>query len=226
MLALLVSAFPAAWLAFAEQAQPTEADEFSDRDREFLFTIRYANLWEIPMGDLAVRRGNSDNVREVGRTINTDHKALNIQVEELARQFDVDLPDAPKSSHQQWMDEISAATGDEFDRIFANRLRAAHGSVFGLIAEVRAGTRNDTIREFATAANTVVMKHMTILEGTGHVTSEGLFSEASARASGNPENQLGGSDLALAGILGIFVVGATLGLVRTFSSSAHGAADR
>ncbi|MCT2585864.1 DUF4142 domain-containing protein [Actinophytocola gossypii] len=220
LLALLVSAFPAAWLAFAEQprqAQQPDGDEFSDRDREFLFTIRFANLWEIPMGDLAAQRGNSENVREVGRTINADHKQLNVQIEELAQQFGVDLPDAPKANHQQWMDEISAATGDEFDRVFANRLRAAHGTVFGLIAEVRAGTRNDTIREFATSANTVVMKHMTILEGTGHVTAEGLFSEASARSADNPENTLGGSDLALAGILGVFVVGATLGLVRGFS---------
>jgi putative membrane protein len=227
LLAIMVSAFPAAWLAFAEpakQAQPAESNELSTRDREFLVTIRFANLWEIPMGDLATERGNSEKVREVGRTLFTDHTQLNVDIEKLAQQFNVDLPDEPSSKTQQWMDEISAVSGDEFDRVFANRLRAAHGTVFGLIAEVRAGTQNDTIREFATAANGIVMKHMTILEGTGHVTANGMFGEASARGMGNPENQLGGSDLALAGILGVFAVGATLGLVRTFSS--HGATER
>ncbi|OLF17287.1 DUF4142 domain-containing protein [Actinophytocola xanthii] len=220
VLAILLSAFPAAWLAFAQPAQ-TNSKELDARDREFLFTIKFANLWEIPMGDLAAERGNSEKVREVGRTLSTDHKQLEVQIAEIAEEFGVDLPDAPGSKQQQWMDEISAASGDDFDRVFANRLRAAHGSVFGLVAEVRAGTRNDTIRDFAQAANDIVMKHMTILEGTGHVMSNGLFGEASARSLDNPENQLGGSDLALAGILGVFAVGATLGLVRTFS--AHGA---
>jgi putative membrane protein len=223
LLAILLSAFPAAWLAFAQPAQ-TNSKELDQRDREFLFTIRFANLWEIPMGDLAEERGNSEKVREVGRTLSTDHTQLNVQIEEIAEQFGVDLPDEPSSKTQQWMDEISAASGDDFDRVFANRLRAAHGTVFGLVAEVRAGTRNDTIRNFAQAANDIVMRHMTILEGTGHVMSTGLFGEASARSLDNPENQLGGTDLALAGILGVFAVGATLGLVRTFS--AHGAGDR
>jgi putative membrane protein len=220
ILAILLSAFPAAWLAFAQPAQ-TNSKELDARDREFLFTIKFANLWEIPMGDLAAERGNSEKVREVGRTLSTDHKQLEVQIGEISEEFGVDLPKVPGSKQRQWMDEISAASGDDFDRVFANRLRAAHGTVFGLVAEVRAGTRNDTIRDFAQAANDIVMKHMTILEGTGHVMSNGLFGEASARSMDNPENQLGGSDLALAGILGVFAVGATLGLVRTFS--AHGA---
>lgn len=221
LLAILVSAFPAAWLALAEQPQgqgQASSDELSARDREFLVTIKFANLWEIPMGDLAAERGNSDKVKDVGRTLSTDHTQLDVAVDELAAGFGVTLPDVPGSKQQQWMDEISAATGDDFDRVFANRLRAAHGSVFGLVSEVRAGTRNDQIRAFATTANTVVMKHMSILEGTGHVMSNGLFAEASARTTDNPENQLGGSDLALAGILGVFAAGATIGLVRSFSS--------
>ncbi|WP_084736066.1 DUF4142 domain-containing protein [Actinophytocola xinjiangensis] len=232
LVAVLLSAFPAAWIALAEQpqaqaqqqAQQAGSTELDARDREFLFTIRFANLWEIPMGDLAAERGNSDKVKEVGRVISADHTKLNVDIEEMAQRFGVDLPSSPTSKQKQWMEEITAASGDEFDRVFANRLRAAHGSVFGLVAEVRAGTRNDEIRTFAQAANDIVMRHMTILEGTGHVMPTGLFSEASARTLDNPENQLGGGDLALTGIIGVLALGATLGLVRTFSS--HGAAER
>ena len=224
LVAIVVSAFPAAWIAFAEQGQPVSSSELDPRDREFLFTIRFANLWEIPMGELAAERGNSEKTREVGRTLLADHTQLNIDIEKYAQKYDVDLPDEASSKTKQWMDEIRAASGDDFDRVFANRLRAAHGTVFGLIAEVRAGTRNDDIRAFAQAANDIVLKHMTILEGTGHVMSTGLYAEASARTMDNPENQLGGSDFVLAGIIGVFALGATLGLVRTFSS--HGAAER
>jgi putative membrane protein len=224
LVAILLSAFPAAWIAFAEQGKQVASDELDARDREFLFTIRFANLWEIPMGKLATERGKSEKTKLAGQTMFNDHTQLNIDIEKMARKYGVELPDEASSKQKQWMTEITAARGDDFDRVFANRLRAAHGSVFGLVAEVRAGTRNDEIRQFAQTANDIVMTHMSLLEGTGHVSSSGLFAEASSRTLDNPENQLGASDFMFAGILGVFALGATLVLVRTFSS--HGAAER
>lgn len=222
LLAVIGAGFPAAWLAFADQPAPSQpsAAPLDSRDREFLTVIRFVNLWEIPMGQLAAERGNSQKTKEVGATLAEDHIQLNSTVETLAGQFGVPLPDQPTSQQQGWMAEISSKSGDEFDRTFANRLRAAHGSVFGLVAEVRAGTRNDVIRGFAQQANNVVMKHMTLLEGTGHVMPTGMFSEASSRTPNNPENSLSRSDLVLAAVLGTIVLVATLGFVRTISS--HG----
>jgi hypothetical protein len=147
------------------------------------------------MGKLATERGNSQRVRDTG---------------------------AP--STQGWMNEISSKTGDDFDKTFADRLRAAHGTVFGLIAEVRAGTRNTVMRDFATQANEIVMKHMTLLEGTGRVSADhGMFAEAGARQITYPENTLTRGDLLLAGLVAVLMAAATIGIVRTFS--AHGTAE-
>ena len=59
----------------------------------------------------------------------------------------------------------------EFDRIFANLLRASHGKIFATIAEVRAGTQNDLIRRHARQANQTVLDHLEVLEDTGFVDS-------------------------------------------------------
>lgn len=59
--------------------------------------------------------------------------------------------------------------GADFDRVFTARLRDAHGKVFTFVSAVRADTRNSLIRDFAGQAVDVVMKHMTLLEGTGLV---------------------------------------------------------
>ena len=51
-----------------------------------------------------------------------------------------------------------------------------------MIAEVRAGTNNKTILDFATQANDIVLKHMTLPEATGYVDAEsGHFAEAGSR---------------------------------------------
>ena len=226
-LVLLGAACPAVGVAMASasQAQPDQQraqQTLSDLDREFLTVINFANLWEIPMGKLATERGNSQAVRDTGAVLFADHTKLDTVVNQLADRFGVRLPDQPSSSTQGWMNEISSKTGDDFDKTFADRLRAAHGTVFGLIAEVRAGTRNAVIRDFATQANEIVMKHMTLLEGTGHVTAEhGMFAEAAARQPSYPENTLTRGDLLLAGLVAVLMAAATIGIVRTFSAPGH-----
>jgi predicted outer membrane protein len=223
-LVLLGAACPAVGMAMASasQAQPDQQrarQTLSDLDREFLTVINFANLWEMPMGKLATERGNSQAVRDTGAVLAADHTKLDGVVHQLADKFGVQLPDRPSSSTQAWMNEISSKTGEDFDIAFANRLRAAHGTVFGLIAEVRSGTRNPVIRDFATQANDIVMKHMTLLEGTGHVSADhGMFAEAAARQISYPENTLTRGDLLLAGVVAVLMAAATIGIVRTFSA--------
>src|SRR5262249_53491723 len=163
----------------------------------------------------AQQRGTTDAVKLAGSTMLTDHTQLNTAVKQMADKYGVQLPDQPTSSQQSWIKEISSKNGKEFDQTFANRLRAAHGTVFGLIAEVRAGTRNDDIRAFATTANTIVMKHMTLLEATGLVSPDtGMFAEASARTLDRPENQVGSNGLVLALVLGVVMLALTLLVIR------------
>ena len=223
LLVLLGAACPAVGVAMASASQPQpdqqRAQTLSALDREFLTVINFANLWEIPMGKLATERGNSQAVRDTGAVLFADHTRLDTVVNQLADRFGVALPDKPSSSTQGWMNEISSKTGDDFDKTFADRLRAAHGTVFGLIAEVRAGTRNPVIRDFASQANEIVMKHMTLLEGTGHVSANhGMFAEAAARQTSYPENTLTGGDLLLALVVAALMAAATIGIVRTFSA--------
>jgi putative membrane protein len=223
-LVVLGAACPALGFAVVSQAQPQTAQQSAQQglsalDKEFLVVINFANLWEVPMGDLAAERGTTQRVRDVGATIAADHRTLTTAVKDVAGRFGVPLTETPSSSTQKWMDEIGAASGEAFDRAFADRLRGAHGTVFGLIAEIRAGTRNSVIRDFATQANTIVMKHMTLLESTGDVPLDhGMFAEAAARSYNSPENSLSGGDLLLGVVVAALMMAATIGVVRTFST--------
>jgi predicted outer membrane protein len=143
-------------------------------DRDLLVRVRQAGLWEGPAGDMAQTRAASEKVKDVGVHLKADHLALDTQVRAVAAQLGVSLPDKPNTDQQGWLAELSSKQGPDFDRTFADRLRAAHGKVFSVVAAVRAGTRNDTIRAFAQTGITVVMKHMTLLEGIGLVNYEAL----------------------------------------------------
>jgi predicted outer membrane protein len=143
-------------------------------DRDLLAKVRMAGLWEQPTGQQAEQQADSPQVREVGRHLASEHATLDAADRKVADQLGVLLPTSPNSQQLGWMREISAQTGTDYDRMVVQRLREAHGIVLPLIAEVRVGTRNSLIREFATTANEYVTRHIGYLESTGLVDYNAL----------------------------------------------------
>jgi len=138
-------------------------------DRDLLAKVRMAGLWEQPTGQQAEQQAASPQVREVGRHVASEHATLDADVRAVADKLGVLLPTSPSAQQLGWMKEISAQTGSDYDRMFIQRLREAHGNVLALIAQVRAGTRNSVIRAFATTANDFVSRHIGYLESTALV---------------------------------------------------------
>ncbi len=141
----------------------------SAADEDFLIKVRLAGLWEIPAGDMAQEKSGSARIRSIGEDIAAQHVVLDKLVRDAAGKLDVELPDKPNSDQQKWLAEMRDAEGRDFDRIYIDRLRAAHGKIFPAIATIRASTRNDTVRKLAQRANQFVATHLTLLESSGIV---------------------------------------------------------
>uniref|UniRef100_UPI00117789DD DUF4142 domain-containing protein n=1 Tax=Crossiella equi TaxID=130796 RepID=UPI00117789DD len=117
--------------------EQTEWGPLGPADRDLLVKVRQAGLWEMPMGDEAQVRAAAPRVKEVGRLIMKDHEVLDTRVKKVAETLAVELPAEANADQQGWMAELRAVTGPEFDQLFADRLRAAHGKVFTVVAAVR-----------------------------------------------------------------------------------------
>ncbi len=173
-------------LADPGPVQQTPLGPITEQDKELLVKVRLAGLWEMPMGEEATKRAASQRVKDVGAQLASDHMFLDERVLRLAGQLDVPLPDEPNADQQSWMAEMRSLEGAAFDDSFANRLRAAHGSIFPVVGTVRANTRNEAIRQFAQVCNQIVLKHMTLLESTNMVTDMGLSKPVAAGAQPVP----------------------------------------
>ncbi|GIE50754.1 DUF4142 domain-containing protein [Actinoplanes nipponensis] len=143
--------------------------DVSDADRDFAVKVRLAGLWEIPAGEMAQEKSGDPRIQAIGRDIAAQHVALDKLVRDAAKKLDVALPSKPNADQQGWLAEMRDAEGEDFDRIYIDRLRAAHGKIFPAIATIRASTRNDTVRKLAQRTNQFVMTHMTLLESSGIV---------------------------------------------------------
>jgi putative membrane protein len=155
-------------------------------DIDFVTRVRLAGLWEIPAGQMAQQKSANPRIQEIGRTISAQHVALDELDRAAAKKLDIDLPGKPNADQQKWLGEMRDAEGEEFDQIYIDRLRAAHGKIFPAIATIRASTRNDTVRKLAQQANQFVMTHMTLLESSGIVDFQGLPTVPPPSASAAP----------------------------------------
>jgi len=186
-------------------------------DRDFLVKVRLAGLWEGPAGKMAQTRAGDQRVKEVGAQLAADHVGLDDAVRKAAQQLGVVLPNEPNSDQQGWLKEMTnAKTPAEFDSVFANRLRAAHGKVFALISSVRAGTRNDLIREFAQTGINVVMKHMTLLESIGNVDFQALPEPVAAAPAAKPAEPGNWRPDAVWGVAGLALIVGAIAAFRIF----------
>ncbi|HST85926.1 MAG TPA: DUF4142 domain-containing protein [Kineosporiaceae bacterium] len=152
----------------------TEETPLTAADRDLVVKVRLAGLWEIPAGKMAMTKGVAPRVRQIGQMIASQHVRLDALDREAAKEVNVALPNVPTAEQRRWLDEMTDASGTDFDDIFVQRLRAAHGKIFPAIGAVRASTENETVRKLAQSANAFVLTHLTLLESTGLVRYEEL----------------------------------------------------
>jgi hypothetical protein len=176
---------------------------------------------------MAVEKGGRVRVRQVGGEIAKQHAQLDKLVVDAANKLNHQLPNEPNTDQQKWLAEMEEAkAGTDFDQVFVDRLRAAHGKIFPVIGGVRSGTRNDVVRKLAADANGFVLTHLTLLESTGLVkysdlplppepaqaanaqAASGILSGAEARAS------IGGIDPAVIWV--VLLVALVAGGATTF----------
>jgi len=163
------------------------AGDVSAADRDFVIKVRLAGLWEIPASNMAQTKSDDPKIVAVGKAIAAQHVVLDKLDIDAAKKLGMELPNEPNGDQQGWLAEMrNATTSAQFDQIYVDRLRAAHGKIFPAIGTIRASTRNDSVRKLAQEANQFVLTHITLLESSGIVDYGSLPSAPPPAANKGP----------------------------------------
>ncbi|KAJ3118410.1 hypothetical protein HDU96_001928 [Phlyctochytrium bullatum] len=144
----------------------TDFGPLDDADRFLVNGVRIAGLWEEPASRDAATIASCPKTKEIAALIQADHIFLDEASKEVSDVLKIPITDKLPDNIARFMQEMACMEGLDYDTVYAQRLRQAHGNIFLAIAQIRTRTRNNLIRQFATIANTVVMSHMQRLEAT------------------------------------------------------------
>lgn len=141
----------------------------TESDRDFVVKVRAAGLWEYPVGQLGLQKGNTAALITASRHLIDGHSALDSTCRKIAPMLNIMLPNVASPQQQGFVSALTADTREQFDSDFANILRMTHGSIFNTVAKIRSTTKNTLVRALADQANDTVLDHITVMERTGLV---------------------------------------------------------
>ncbi len=96
------------------------------RDKMFLRKAAEGGMAEIQLGQLALQKSNSDDVKQFAQKMIDDHTTLNNSMKPIADQMGVPTPTKLARPDQAEYDKLSGMSGDDFDKEYLGYMSKDH----------------------------------------------------------------------------------------------------
>lgn len=171
----LIAAIAAAFLltvpvqaqdATAENTAAIEAMSKVTAAADFIRSASMSDLFEIQSGQLAQTKAGSDNARTLAKMLVDDHTAARLDLMELARGAGVTAqpPRSLDERHQKLIDELTQASGTDFDKTFGRVQAQAHREALALFQAYAANGDAVQLKAFAMKTVPILQAHLDMAE--------------------------------------------------------------
>jgi putative membrane protein len=142
-------------------AQKKAAEGKTMTDQQFVDFAGQTDMVEANIGQLAQNTGESQQVKDFGQTLVTDHTSDYQQLSATAKQANLNVPTAIDAEHNKMMVEpFQKLKGAAFDHKFAHEMVAGHTKAIEVYKKEAADAQNDAIKQYAQTALPVLEKHL------------------------------------------------------------------
>ncbi|HEX2218901.1 MAG TPA: DUF4142 domain-containing protein [Gemmatimonadales bacterium] len=131
-------------------------------DSTFVQQAGSGGLAEVQLGKLAQRKGASEEVKQFGQRMVTDHTKSNQELATAAQNAGLNVPSAPLPKHQKKMDKLSGKSGAEFDKAYMSAMVNDHTKQLELFRQEAQSGQAESLRELASQTVPVLEQHLTL----------------------------------------------------------------
>jgi putative membrane protein len=131
-----------------------------NQDDLFLKEAASVGLAETRLGRLALERGTTSEVRELGRRVVEDHAEAKEELSRIAEVKDVGLPRRPERRSRKLLARLARLSGGEFDREYLQATIEEHRRSLARFRERAKNATYPDVRVFAGRTATVLERHL------------------------------------------------------------------
>lgn len=130
-------------------------------DQQFVNFAAQTDMVEANLGQLAQSVGSSQQVKDYGQMLATDHTNDFSQLSSVAQQANLTVPNAIDSEHNRAMiGPFQKLKGAAFDHRFASEMVAGHTKAIATYKKEAADAQNPALKSYAEQALPVLQKHL------------------------------------------------------------------
>ena len=129
-------------------------------DSQFLTKAAEGGKAEVELGNLALQKASSADVKQFAQRMVDDHTKANQQLEQVASKANITVPTSLNAKDQALKDKLSSLSGDQFDKAYMrNMVRDHRKDVHEFQMEANNGTNSD-IKQFAQQTLPTLQEHL------------------------------------------------------------------
>ena len=133
-------------------------------DKAFVSKALEGGLAEVQLGQLAAQKSQSDDVKQFGQKMVTDHTQMGDQMKPVAQQLGVVPPSQPSKKVRKEMQRLQGLSGQDFDREYIRMMVMDHRQDLKDFKHEAASANDPKVKDAATQDVEVISQHLQMIE--------------------------------------------------------------
>jgi putative membrane protein len=158
----------------------------SDYDKQFLQQAADGGLAEVELGQLAVQKAASDDVKKFGQRMVDDHSKANQQLQQIASSNGVQLPQQPSAGYGNTKQMLSGLSGQAFDIFYLNIMLKDHNDDVAAFTRENLISQNPAVKSFASSTLPVLQDHLNTVTSIITAQNKNTQSTSASTATTTP----------------------------------------
>jgi putative membrane protein len=161
---LTVVACLAAFNFASSPAAAAEKSTVSTADTAFVMKAAQGGMTEVQLGQLAADKGTSQDVKDFGSKMVTDHGKANDELKSISSSKGITVPDKLDTKHQAMVDKLNGMSGAAFDKAYVHAMVAAHKKDDALFTKEASSGQDADVKAFAAKIDETVKMHLSMIQ--------------------------------------------------------------
>ena len=129
-------------------------------EKEFLANAGRGGMLEVQLGNLATQKASSNDVKQFGERMATDHGQLGQKLQQLSSNLNVTLPQDLKPEQQAIVSRLEKLSGKAFDREYMKEMVSDHIKDISEFERAASQATNADIKQFVSEALPTLRDHL------------------------------------------------------------------
>jgi putative membrane protein len=130
-------------------------------DQQFVNFAAQTDMVEANLGQMAASVAASDEIKNYGQTLASDHTTDFNELYKVAQQANLTRPDAIDAEHNKAMiDPFQKLKGAAFDKKYVHEMVAGHTKAIEVYKKEAADAQNPAVKSYAEQALPTLQKHL------------------------------------------------------------------